>query len=428
VVNERDTLSYRFVATDPDGPESGMTWSVDTPNPGISINPSTGRLRWITGEEDGGTTTEVTVTVTDGALEPLSDSITLDIEVLETNSPPTLAAPGSYAIDVGEPLSVQLSATDGDLPAQVVRYRFAGGQPAGMTLDPVGGLIQWTPADEHEEATFSIQVQAYDDQVPEAVATRTLYVEVLKNPGLPPEFDPFPALVWETDGVNRVDVSAIDPEGEPVTVTADLSALTGGWPSFRAGEGSGTATLAWGTWGVAPGTYAVPLTAATDRQSVTAELTIEIVARAAYSGYPGWAVAYGLVGADAAIDASLNPSGMENLLVYALGLDPRGPVAPGQPGPWPSPLGDVEGLLLTVPEGGLGRPDVEYVVERSIGDAGSWQPIATKAGHAAWTGLATTEQTPLEGDLTELRVVSGGLPPAESPVLLRLRANLSGGD
>jgi hypothetical protein len=119
---------------------------------------------------------------------------------------------------------------------------------------------------------------------------------------------------------------------------------------------------------------------------------------------------------------------MQNLLVYAFGLDPRALVAPGQPGPWPATLADVEGLLLTLPENGLGRPDVEYVVERSVGDLQSWQAIATKTGHAAWTGSAAIEETPLEGDLTAVRVISGTLPtPSDAGVMLRVRVSLLGG-
>lgn len=419
-VNEGETLIRRFTATDPDGPDDALAFSLDSPHPGVTLDPDTGRLRWITSEEDGGRSVEITVTVTDGDPQPLSDSLTLTIEVVTTNAPPVLDDPGSFAIDVGEPLSVQLSATDGDVPAQTVRYRLADGQPSGMMLDPASGLVEWTPGDEHEERTFAVRVEAFDDQTPEGAAARTLFVEVLKKPGLPPEFDPFPALVWKTDGVHRVPVTASDPEGEPVTLTADLSALGAGWPSFAAEPGSGAGTLTWGAWGAAPGIYQISLTASTDRQSITAELPIEIVARDVFADYDGWTSAYGLTPLDSLIDRALNPRGLDNLFIYAFGLDPRGGLAPGQPAPGPLPLEDAEGLRFILPEGGLGRADLEYVVERSVGDLGNWQPVAAKSGHDAWTGEGfTVGESALQGGLTEVRIGTGPLP--GGPVFLRLR-------
>lgn len=426
-VNERGTLTRTMTADDPDGPESALSWSLLSDNPAITIHPETGLLRWITSEEDGGTSAEVTITVTDGDPQPLSDSIVLTLEVVETNSAPSLDPPGSRTLDVGDPLVVQLAASDGDLPAQVVRYRLASGQPSGMTLDPVSGLLEWTPGDEHEAQTFAVRVEAYDDQVPEGIATRTLYLEVLKKPGLPPAFAPFPSLVWQTDAVHQVTVTAVDPEGEPLTLSVDLGGLPAGWPSFRTTPGSGSGIFSWGTWGVAPGTYQIPLTASTDRQSVTTQLTVEIVDRPAYDDYGSWSAAYALDPLESLIDRAINPLGLDNLFIYAFGLDPRAGVAPGQLPPGPRPLDDAEGLRFVLPEGGLGRADLEYGVERSVGDLQSWQEVATKSGHAAWTGTGfTIEESPLHGGLTEVRVVTGPIP--SGPVFLRLRVGFPGTD
>ncbi|MFC7338373.1 CARDB domain-containing protein [Haloferula chungangensis] len=425
-VEEGGTLNYQFTATDPDGPNSALSYSLTTPNPGITLNPSTGRLRWLTGEEDGGTTTEVTVTVTDGDPAPLSDSITLSIAVVDTNLPPSLLNPGSYTIDVGESLNVQLVASDGDLPTQTVRYRLAGGQPPGMTIDPSSGLIQWVASEDAEEQTFAVSVQAYDDQTPEGLATRTLYVEVLKKPGLEPFFDPFPTLVWATDGVQQVKLKASDPEGEPVTITADLSSLTAGWPSYRAEANAGTGTITWGTWGVTPGTYQVTLNASTERQSSSAQLTIEVVERDAFTDFTGWAGAYDLNPLESLVDRSLNPLGLDNLFVYAFGIDPRWAIAPGQPAPAPRPLRDAKGLSFILPESGLGRADLEYVIEQSDASLGNWQPVATKSGHSPWTGSdISIDQEALQGHLTMVSISFDTLPPGGS-AFFRLRIGFPG--
>ncbi len=400
VITEGTTLSYQMMADDPDGPNSGLRFSISSPHPGVTVGAQSGLLRWVTGEADGGTSVTVVVTVTDSDPIPLTASQTVTIQVTDTNSPPVLADPGSYEIDVGQTLSLTLIAEDGDQPAQVVRYRFGGTPPAGIALDPVTGAISWTPGDAAEDQSFSISVQAYDDQTPEGVATRFLNISVLKKPGEPPAFATFPALVWKTDGVSRYEIVAADPEGEPVTITADLSALAGGWPSFSAVPGSGRGTLIWGTWGVAPGTYQIPLTAATSRQSTTAQLTVQIAARAPISSYATWAAAYGLTPLESLEESVANPLGLPNLLAYALGIDARNGTAPGQPYPAPQPIFPGEGVSMVLPDFGFGRADLRYVIERSRDGMNSWQTAAVKLGINQWTGAGIqVTDTILKGSL-----------------------------
>jgi hypothetical protein len=338
------------------------------------------------------------------------------------NSPPVLADPGSHVLDVGDTLTLRVAAQDGDFPAQQVRYRLASGAPAGMTLDPVTGDLSWTPGDADEDQAFEVIVEAFDDHDPAGVATAVLFVEVLKKPGQPPEFDTFLPQVWKTDGVEQAVITAFDPEGEPVTISADLSALTGGWSSFTAIPDQGTATLTWGTWGVAPGVYQVPLTAATDRQSTTAVLTIEVFEREPIPDYPAWVDSYELTPLEGLADRVIHPLGISNLLAYSLGLDPQHGPVPGQPQPGPATLPPpAEGLRFTLPEGGLGRADVRYLVERSADGMESWQTVAEKPGHGDWIApTVLIETTPLMGSLAEVTLRSADPLPAET-VLLRLR-------
>lgn len=421
-VNEGATLIFRMTADDPDGPNESLRFSINSPHPAVTIDSRTGRLRWVTTEQDGGTAVEVTVTVTDADPVPLTASQVVRIEVAEVNSPPVLADPGSHVLDVGDALALRLSAQDRDFPAQQIRYRFASGAPAGMTLDPVTGDLSWTPGDADEEKAFEVIVEVYDDHDPAGVASAVLLVEVLKKPGLPPEFDTFQSFVWQTDGVETATITAADPEGEPVTISADVSALIGGWPSFSAVPDQGTATLAWATWGVEPGIYQIPLTASTSRQSTTAVLTIEVVPRAPIPNYPAWVASYGLTPLEGIAERVIHPLGLPNLLVYALGLDPHHGPVPGQPYPGPGTIPPpAEGLRFFIPEGGLGRSDVRYLIQRSDDGMQSWHTIAEKIGHDDWDApTLLIETTPLEGSLAEVTLRSAEPLPDET-VLLRLR-------
>ena len=45
-----------------------------------------------------------------------------------------------------QPLSMQLTATDTDVPAQTLTYSITSG-PEGLVVDPSTGMITWTPTE-----------------------------------------------------------------------------------------------------------------------------------------------------------------------------------------------------------------------------------------------------------------------------------------
>jgi hypothetical protein len=348
----------------------------------------------------------------------MSDAQAFTVNVEDTNAAPVLANPGQFTIDVGESLQVQLAATDADLPAQGIGYFLTGKPPNGMTLDPVTGLLEWTPGDAHEDQSFEIAIAVYDDQDPAGVAEGQLYIDVLKKPGLPPAFDAFPLIVWLSDGQFFQEITASDPEGEPVTVTGNLSALPG-WVTLHSTPGAGHAILEWNTTGVAPGIYELPLRASTTRQQTDTTMVIKIVARAAATDYHSWSETYPFGPIDWLDHLDANFDGISNLFAYAFGVDPVNGIGATQPDPRLRPLVDATdfGVTFSVPFDG--RPDLLYIVESSF-DLFTWTEQARKDRNGPWTGAATVELTPLQGSLQQARVT---LPvgPSQSFAYVRLR-------
>ena len=407
-VDEGGQIHYQVVATDPDTPLSLLRFALDSTDPSINIDPISGILRWSTTENDGTTTIEITVSVTDGAPTPLTDSQSLTITVNETNQSPTITQPEDVQIDVGETLSLQLVAQDADAPSQSLTFQLLGTPPAGMLIDQNLGLLEWTPGDEHEAQTFEVEIEVSDDQTPPGVSTQTLRIEVLKKIGLPPEFDNIPTLIWLEGGTYTYTFRASDPEGEPVTVSADISGLPG-WVSVTYAS-DGSATLYWNTSGVNEGVYSLSLSAHTDRQQIDMTQAIQIAPRPVYDNFAGWVDTYQLVELDALDFSSSNPQGLSNLLCYALGIDPHYGISPAQPDPRPhTVLAPSPSLRFMIPS--QGRDDLIYLVEYSPDlSPDSWTPIARKQGADPWTGSATLANQVASGDLIWLTVT----PPASS--------------
>jgi peptidyl-prolyl cis-trans isomerase A (cyclophilin A) len=166
-VNEHEELVINVKARDNDVPLNTLTYSLinsDVLLTGMEINPATGLLTWIPGEEYGGQTYSVTVRVTDqnGA----TAQYTLLIAVAETDLPPvfTEIAPIEVYDDFGD-LSFYVEATDPDMPSNLMRYSLEGDVPEGMTIAPNTGEIHWAiPLDyvgmEIPSVAWNVQIKA----------------------------------------------------------------------------------------------------------------------------------------------------------------------------------------------------------------------------------------------------------------------------
>jgi len=153
----------------------------------MSINPNTGAITWTPTEAQGPSVNTITVVVTDNGSPPLSATNTFTVTVNEVNSPPSLTVPPNQTINELTTLSVTASATDPDIPTNTLTFSLIS-PPAGMTINPASGAINWTPTEAQGPSTNTITVVVTDDGSPPLSATNSFTVvvnEVNSAPVLP---------------------------------------------------------------------------------------------------------------------------------------------------------------------------------------------------------------------------------------------------
>ncbi len=138
-VGEGATTTFTITASDPDGGE--LSYSATVLPAGASFDTETRTFSWTPAFDQAGTY-NVTFTVTDGTL---TDTETIVITVSDVNRTPVA---NSQATTTNEDTAVTLtlSATDADLPAQALTY--AIGNPAHGTLSYIStstGVVTYTP-------------------------------------------------------------------------------------------------------------------------------------------------------------------------------------------------------------------------------------------------------------------------------------------
>jgi hypothetical protein len=177
-MDEITVLRLVVSATDAD-PGQTLTYSLDGGSPaGMAIDPVTGVLRWIPNEIQGPYTNTVTVRVADNGLPPRSDARTFLVVVREVNTAPVLDSIPDQSLLRGQTLSLKITASDADIPANKLQYELVSGAPAGMSLDATTGALHWTPAPDQIPGTNTILVRVTDNGSPALADQRAFTVIV----------------------------------------------------------------------------------------------------------------------------------------------------------------------------------------------------------------------------------------------------------
>lgn len=199
---------------------------------GATLNATTGEVRWIPGELDGGQLWRFTVRATGNASPTDSDQVSFNAQVTEVNVPPQLEAVVSLLVEEGAPLSRQLNATDADLPSQPLSFTLVTG-PDGFAVSS-RGLLTWTPTVQQLDNVFPVTVSVFDTFQGTAESSFNVVTRSSSGGGeaVPPP--PLFALATDTDVVlaweNRVGTFVLQSapflEGAPwldVAVTPSLA-------------------------------------------------------------------------------------------------------------------------------------------------------------------------------------------------------------
>ena len=116
-------------------------------------------------------------------------------------------------IKAGSPLSVNVSATDPDLPANALTYSLPQGGPAGASIDPVSGLFRWTPDPLTPSGPVTVTVQVSDNGSPSLSATANFRIDVSAG-NSSPNLTGIGGQSVDEGSLLTVNVTATDPEGQ----------------------------------------------------------------------------------------------------------------------------------------------------------------------------------------------------------------------
>ena len=198
---------YNPTATDEDG--EPLLWQLISAPPGVSLDPVTGKVRWTPSESQIGFQ-QIVIQVTDP--RAASETQGFGVTVRALNTPPIVTSAAPPTGTRNEPYFYPVRATDAD--GDVLRFSLETG-PAGMTIDPATGLIQWTPTSA-EVGTNQVTLIVEDGQGGRSGQNFTVVILEAGVNG-PPTISSTPSPVATIGSLYQYQVIASDPEREPLT-------------------------------------------------------------------------------------------------------------------------------------------------------------------------------------------------------------------
>ena len=248
--DEGSELRLTAAATDPDGGQA-MTYSTNATSLGASISPSTGVFSWTPTESQGPGTYHVEIRATDDGSPPLSDSRAFTVTVREVNVPPVLSAIGPKSATAGSQLTIPLSATDADLPANTLTY---SDDATFGTLS--GSTFTWTPT-RPDVGSHVVRFSASDGNG--GTDHEDVAITVSAAPNAAPSLAALAPKSADEGSELRLTAAATDPDGgQAMTYSTNATSL-GASISPSTGVFSWTPTESQG-----PGTYHVEIRATDD--------------------------------------------------------------------------------------------------------------------------------------------------------------------
>jgi hypothetical protein len=181
-IDELTDLSFIATATDPDRPAQPLTFSLGQNSlAGATISPD-GVFHWRPSEDQGPGVYPLAVIVNDNGVPALSDSKIFTVTVNEVNLPPVLAPIADRNAEATCELTFTATATDSDLPLNLLTFILETGAPDGATIDFVTGVFRWTPAAAQAPSTNSIGVRVTDNGIPLLSDSKAFQVIVFGPP------------------------------------------------------------------------------------------------------------------------------------------------------------------------------------------------------------------------------------------------------
>jgi hypothetical protein len=135
----------------------------------------------------------------------------------------------NLTINTLDVITVTNSATDADVPANVLTFSLGGTAPAGAEIDPITGVFTWAPSAAQSGMTWDIPITVTDDGAPALSDTKNLHV-VVNKVNTPPQISGVPDQVIEASSGQTVTFTASAQDDDLPANTLTYS-LTGAVPA-----------------------------------------------------------------------------------------------------------------------------------------------------------------------------------------------------
>lgn len=300
---------------------------------GVRVNSSTGEISWTPTIDDLGVNTFVLNAFTTNDSRGYQFRIT--VEPRPNEAPVITTLPPADFIVAGQPFVYDVDATDAD--NDVLTYALTQA-PAGMTIDPATGLIEWTPAANQtgpNDVTVSV-----DDRFG-GIATQFFTVGVNTPGNNPPDVTSTPPFSAKATFEYQYQIAATDADSDPLTYTIEdgpagmtvdgLGLVTwtptaAGLESVRVRVSDGAAFVDQG-WTITVSDADIPLEATVSALPSTVDLGEAVTLTVGFSGAAGpVSISLTVDGENVPVDgsgvATFTPATVGTKLVTAIVSDP----------------------------------------------------------------------------------------------------------
>ena len=215
VVYEGQLLQFEVTASDFDG--DNLSFGASNLPPGANFDPATRIFSWTPGYDQAGNYQNILFSVTDDGEPPRSDSEAIWISVGNVNRPPVLTPIGSQAVDEGELLEFQVTASD--LDADQTLSFAAFNLPSGANFDPATQIFSWVPA-EWQAGNYLVRFKVNDSAVPPESDFEDVTITVGRV-NRPPVLDPIGGKSVQEMELLQFVVTGSDPDNDGLLFLAD---------------------------------------------------------------------------------------------------------------------------------------------------------------------------------------------------------------
>jgi RHS repeat-associated protein len=175
IVTEETSFAFRVTAMDQESLPSELRYSLLVSPSRATIDAVTGLISWLPEEQDGPGRFTFDVRVTDPQGGFASRSFFVD--VVESNRRPMLIPIDSRTIQAGEAITIQMNATDQDLPRNTLSYSLHGSVPVGANINSQGRLT-WVTSANTPSGSYQFNVRVTDNGVPPLSSETQIRIQV----------------------------------------------------------------------------------------------------------------------------------------------------------------------------------------------------------------------------------------------------------